>query len=350
MIKFIPLLKEVAKGEKKILFPLSKGGTKTLILLPGAGADGGQGKDDFSQLAKSLGKEFSVYTANFANELDVRKYAEDIANEIKNNENIGEFAVGGFSVGGAMAWHLARVLKDLEVDKFANKLFFIDSGIADSTDKFVEDMIAGNTPRVAIAQPLSVFKKNRKGSNITPDEEKQIKNFYKDADLNTFKKENEGNYLEYVGSKFPPADSEIEKQAKDINQKDPWVIEDKYDTTNFETRYSVKPKQVKGKTFKVGDPMDYRDFAERDTKKKVGLGRELPGGKKLGPLSGVEIISLIAGDKKEGKKSKEEIEAAKKEAAKATSGAESDVVVIDGATHNNITKSSKLASAISSRF
>lgn len=350
MIKLISLLKEVVKEEKKILFPLSTGGTKTLILLPGAGANGGQGKDDFNQLARSLGKEFSVYTANFSNELDVRKYAEGIANEIKNNPNIKNFAVGGFSIGGAIAWHLARALKSLEVDKFANKLFFIDSGISDSTDKFVEDMIAGNTPRVAIAQPLSVFKKNRKGSNITPDEEKQIKNFYKDTDLSVFKKENEGNYLEYVGSKFPPADSEIEKQAKDINQKDPWIIEDKYDTTNFETRYSVKPKQVKGKTFKIGDPMDYKDFAERDTKKKVGLGRELPGGKKLGPLGGVEIISLIAGDKKEGKKSKEEIEAAKKEAANATSGAESDVVVIDGATHNTITKSPKLSSAISSRF
>jgi len=350
MIRFIPLLKEVAEGEKKILFPLSTGGAKTLILLPGSGANGGQGKGDFNQLAKSLGKNFSVYTANFSNELDVRKYAEEIADEIKNNPNIKNFAVGGFSIGGAMAWHLARVLKDLKVDKFANKLFFIDSGIADSTDKFVDDMVAGNTPRVAIAQPLSVFKKNRAGSNLTPNEEQQIKNFYKDADLNTFKKENEGNYLEYVGSKFPPADSEIEKQAKGINQKDPWVIEDKYDTTNFETRYSVKPKQIKGKTFKIGDPMDYKDFAERDTKKKVGLGRELSGGKKLGPLSGVEIISLIAGDKKEGKKSPEEIEAAKKEAANATSGAASDVVVIDGATHNTITKSPKLPSAISSKF
>lgn len=350
MIRLLDLLKEVAEEKKKILFPLSKGGTKTLILLPGAGVDGGQGKGDFNQLAKSLGNQFSVYTANFTNELDVRKYAEDIANEIKNNKDIGEFAVGGFSIGGAMAWHLARVLKNLKVDKFANKLFFIDSGIPDSTDKFVGDMLAGNTPRVAIAQPLSVFKKNRAGSNLSSTEEAQIKNFYKDADLLIFKKENEGNYIEYVGSKFPPADSEIEKQAKGINQKDPWIIEDKYDITNFETRYSVKPKQVKGKPFKVGDPIDYKDFAERDTKKKVGLGRELPGGKKLGPLSGVEIISLIAGNKKEGKKSEEEIEAAKKEAANATSGAASNVVVIDGATHSTITISPQLSKAISSKF
>jgi len=350
MIRLIDLLKEVAEEKKKILFPLSKGGTKTLILLPGAGADGGQGKDDFNQLAKSLGNQFSVYTANFTNELDVRKYAEDIANEIKNNKDIGEFAVGGFSIGGAMAWHLARVLKNLKVDKFANKLFFIDSGIPDSTDKFVEDMLAGNTPRVAIAQPLSVFKKNRAGSNLSSTEEAQIKNFYKDGDLSNFKKENKGKYLEYVGGKFPPADSEIEKQAKDINQEDPWIIEDKYDITNFETRYSVKPKEVKGKTFKIGDPIDYKDFAERDTKKKVGLGRELPGGKKLGPLSGVEIISLIAGDKKEGKRSPEEIEAAKKEAANATSGAASNVKVIDGVTHSTITTSSQLSKAISSNF
>lgn len=349
-MKFLTGLITEDVEEKEILFPLSKGGAKTLILLPGAGAGGGQGKDDFEQLAINLGKEFSVYTANFSNELDVRKYAEDIANEIKNNPDIKNFAVGGFSIGGSMAWHLARVLKDLKVNKFANKLFFIDSGIVDSTDEFIDNMIAINTPRVAIAQPLSVFKKNRAGSNLSPTEEQQIKNFYKDADLSSFKKENEGNYIEYVGSKFPPDDFEIEKQAKDISQENPWIIEDKYDTTNFETRYSVKPKEIKGKTFNIGDTMDYKDFAERDTKKKTGLGRELPGGEKLGPLSGVEIISLIAGDKKEGKKSKEEIEAAKKEAANATSGAASNVLVIDGATHNTITKSPELSSAISSKF
>ena len=350
MIRLTNLLKEIVKEKKKkILFPLSTGGTKTLILLPGSGADGGQGKDDFNQLAKSLGKEFSVYTANFTNELDVRKYAEDIANEIKNNPNITDFAVGGFSIGGAMAWHLARILKDLKVDKFVNKLFFIDSGISDSTDKFIEDMIAGNTPRVAIAQPLSVFKKNRAGSDLSLTEEKQIISFYKDSDLSTFKIKNKGNYLEYIGNKFPPADIEIENQAKKINQKDPWIIEDKYDTTNFETRYSIKPKQIKGKTFKEGDLIDYKDFAERDTKKKIGLNRELPGGKKLGPLSGVEIISLIAGDKKEGKKSPEEIEAAKKETANATSGI-ADVVVVDGATHNTITQSPNLPKVISSKF
>ena len=351
MIRLLDLLKEVVEEEKKILFPLSKGGTKTLILLPGAGADGGQGKDDFNQLAKFLGKQFSVYTANFANELDVRKYAEDIANEIKNNPKIKNFAVGGFSIGGAMAWHLARVLKDLKVDKFANKLFFIDSGIPDSTDKFVEDMLAGNTPRVAIAQPLSVFKKNRAGSDLTSDEEEQIKNFYKDADLITFKKENEGNYIEYVGSKFPPSnDNKLDTDAEKTITNNPWIIEDKYDTTNFKKRYSKKPKEVKGKTFKDGDHIDYKDFAERDTKKKVGLGRELPGGKKLGPLSGVKIISLIAGDKKEGKKSSEEIEAAKEAAANATSGAVSDVVVIDGVTHSTITTSPQLSKAISSKF
>jgi hypothetical protein len=335
--------------KENILFPLSTGGNKTLILLPGSGADGGQGKDDFDQLAKSLGEEFSVYTANFTNELDVRKYAEDIANEIKNNPNITDFAVGGFSIGGAMAWHLARILKDLKVDKFVNKLFFIDSGISDSTDKFIEDMIAGNTPRVAIVQPLNVFIKNRNGENLTPDEETQIKNFYKDSDLKDFKIKNKGNYLEYIGNKFPPADVEIENQAKKINQKDPWIIEDKYDTTNFKKRYSVKPEQIKGKTFKEGDPIDYKVFAERDTKKKMGLNRELPGGKKLGPLIGVEIISLIASDKKEGKKSPEEIEAAKKETENATSGT-ADVIVVDGATHNTITKSPNLSKIISSKF
>jgi len=155
--------------QNNILYPLSTGGAKTLILLPGSGENGGQGDSDFNELATNLGSDFSIYTANFPNELDVRSYVQEIVDEINNNPNIRSFAVGGFSIGGAMAWHLARILKDENVDKFNNKLFLIDSGISDSTDEFIEDMIKGNTPRVAIAQPLNVFIKNRNGENLTPD-------------------------------------------------------------------------------------------------------------------------------------------------------------------------------------
>jgi len=82
--------------QENILYPLSTGGDKTLILLPGAGENGGQGGDDFNELAINLGSDFSIYTADFNNELDVRKYAKNIAEEIKNNPNINSFSVGGF--------------------------------------------------------------------------------------------------------------------------------------------------------------------------------------------------------------------------------------------------------------
>jgi hypothetical protein len=328
-----------------ILYPLVTGGDKTLILLPGSGADGGQGDNDFSELAKNLGSNgFSVYTANFPNELAVREYTQEIVNEINNNPNIGPFAVGGFSIGGAMAWHLARLLKDEKVDKFINKLFFIDSGISESTDKFIENMIKINTPRVAIAQPLSVFVKNRNGENLTPDEEGQIQNFYKNEELNIFKNREDvkDNYLEYVGSMFPPSTEEIQRTAEDSN---PWIIEDKYDTTNFSTRYSQKFDKVVGKTFQEGDVMDYRYFAETDTAKKLGLNRELPDGGVIAPLNGVEIISLIAGQTKEGPKSEEEIQSAAEQAKNVTTNAGVTSKVIN-AQHSNITKSKELADEI----
>jgi hypothetical protein len=331
--------------KSNILYPLVTGGDKTLILLPGSGANGGQGDNDFSELAKNLGSNgFSIYTTNFSNDLDVREYTQEIVNEINNNPNISPFAVGGFSIGGAMAWHLARLLKDEKVEKFINKLFFIDSGISESTDKFIENMIKINTPRVAIAQPLSVFIKNRNGENLTPDEEGQIQNFYKNEELNTFKDREDvkDNHLEYVGSMFPPSTEEIQRIAEDSN---PWIIEDKYDTTNFETRYSQKFKDVKGKTFQEGDPMDYRYFAETDTNKKIGLGRELPDGGVIGPLDGVEVISLVAGKKKEGIKTSEEIDAVKLEVNNATTNANTKVEVVD-AQHSNITKSKELADKI----
>jgi hypothetical protein len=334
--------------QNKILYPLTTGGEKTIILLPGSGENGGQGYSDFNKLATNLGSDFSVYTANFPNELDVRKYVQEIVNEINNNPNIRSFAVGGFSIGGAMAWHLARILEEENVEKFNNKLFLIDSGISNSTDEFIEDMIKGNTPRVAIAQPLSVFIKNRNGENLTPDEEIQIQNFYTSEKLNIFKNKEgvKDNYIEYVGSMFPPSTEEILRTAKDSN---PWIIEDKYDTTNFETRYSVKPKQIKGKTFKEGDIIDYKEFAERDTKKKIGLNRELPDGGTMGPLNGVEVISLLAGQKKEGDKTPEEIDNVKSEVNNITNNPSSRVEVIN-AQHNNITSSKELVNKISELF
>ena len=59
---------------------------------------------------------------------------------------------------------------------------------------------------------------------------------------------------------------------------------------------------VAGKTFKDGDPIIINKVKETDTLKKQWLGRET--GKKgeiLPPLSGVEIISLVAANTKDQK-------------------------------------------------
>ena len=84
--QFRLILEADEKKDNTILYNLSQGGEKTLILLPGAGKDGGQGRDDFKSLAKSLGKDFSVYSADFKNEFNVS--SSTYIPSIKNNNEI----------------------------------------------------------------------------------------------------------------------------------------------------------------------------------------------------------------------------------------------------------------------
>ena len=339
-----------AKKDNNILYKLSNKGEKTIVLLPGAGKDGGQGKDDFKSLAKSLGKDFSVFTADFKNEFDVRDYAKKIVTEIEANDDIKQFAVGGFSIGGAIAWHLAMALKGSK--KFNNQLFFIDSGIPNSTEEFAENIVKGNTPRIAMATPVGLIKKARSGKNFTKKEIKSVKHIYTDTELADFREENKGNYIEYLDKDFPPTNTVLDAAAKAINEKTPdkvYIIEDKYDKTEFDVRYSVKPKKIKEKSFKEGDVINNRYFVMQDTLKKKGLGRESEDGM-LAPLDGVEVISLIAGNKEGKARPKEDIEASKKEAEGSTSKGKSKSIVISGTEHHEITKSLDLATAIADNF
>jgi hypothetical protein len=358
---FILESKEETKG---ILYPLSDGGKKTLVLLPGSGQNGGQGDADFQKLAEDLGKDFSVYTADFPNEFNVRNYANKIAKEIEANDDIKTCAVGGFSIGGAIAWHLAGALGGSK--KFNKQLFFIDSGIPDSTEEFAIGIVKGNTPRVAMATPMRLIKKARSGGDFTKKEIESVKHLYSKSELDDFKSTNKGNYIEYFGEgNFPPADEEkLDAAAKSINKKMPYIIEDKYDKTEFGVRYSVKPPAVEGMAFEEGDVFNNIRFVEQDTLKKLGLGRELSpikisklkmnGPKKTGQgrlpeLEGVGVISLVAGNKEGKPKQESDYLAQKIEAEGATSG-EAKTIVIGGVEHKDITKSLDLATEIANNF
>ena len=352
--QFRLLLEADEKKDNTILYNLSQGGEKTLILLPGSGKDGGQGKDDFESLAESLGKDFSVYSADFKNAFDVREYAKKIAKEIEANDDIKQCAVGGFSIGGGMAWHLAMALKTMESKKFNNQLFFIDSGIANSTKEFAENIVTkSNTPRVAMATRMKLIKKVRSGGEFTPEEDESVKHIYSQKELDDFKLKNKGKYIEYVDEDFPPDnDAELDLAAKAIDENNPdevYIIEDKYDKTKFDVRYSVKPIEIKEMSFKKGDVFNLRKFVENDTLKKKGLGRETESGEMLPPLNGVEVISLVAGGNEGKAKSPEDIKECEKEAIGSTTG-DSKVIVISGTEHKNITKSPNLATNISSSF
>jgi hypothetical protein len=360
MIKLVDLLREITQEDTKRLLTKQSNGGKTLILIPGSG---GNAADDFASLIKNLSKSFSIYTVNFPNEVDVRKYTEQIANEINNDPNINDFAVGGYSMGGAMAWHLCRNIQKLQSEKklkkqFKNKLFFIDSGISNSTQEFAKGLDKENPPRIAIAWPLDVFKRVRAGSPVSDSEaEEKGKRFFDTSKLNTFKKENEGNYLEYTGDKFPPpTNSGLDTDAKKINQTNPWIIEDKFDKTNFKVRFSNMVKigaDVAGKTFKEGDPIIIQKVQETDTLKKKGLGRETgdPKNPTLPPLSGVKIISITAGLDKAGKpKSQDERNKAELSNKAVSTSKNSNTIFINDTDHQNIVNSPELAKEIEKNF
>lgn len=354
------IIKEITQEDTQRLLTKQSSGSKTLILIPGSG---GNAADDFEFLIKNLSKKFSIYTVNFPDKVDVRKYTEQIANEINNDPNINDFAVGGYSIGGAMAWHLCRDIQKLQSEKklkkqFKNKLFFIDSGIPNSTIEFAKSLNKSNPPRIAIAWPLDLFKKVRAGSPVSDNEaEEKGRKFFNTSKLDAFKKENEGNYLEYVGSKFPPpTDSSLDADAKKINQTNPWIIEDKFDKTNFKVRFSNMVKigaDVAGKTFKEGDPIIIQKFSEADTLTKKGLGRETgdPKNPTLPPLSGVQIISIIAGLDKTGKpKSQEERDKVAGSNKAATTNKQGNTIFINDVDHQNIVKSPELVKAIEENF
>jgi pimeloyl-ACP methyl ester carboxylesterase len=360
MIKLLDILKEITEKNTERLLTKHSDGGKTLILIPGSG---GNAADDFKSLIKNLSNSFSIYTVNFPNKVDVRKYTEQIANEINNDPNINDFAVGGYSIGGAMAWHLCRQLQKLESEnklrkEFENKLFFIDSGIPNSTQEFAKGLDKENPPRIAIAWPLDVFKRVRKGSPVSDSEaEEKGRRFFNTSKLNAFKEENEGNYLEYTGSEFPPpTDSGLDADAKKIGQTNPWIIEDKFDTTNFKKRFSNMVKigaDVAGKTFEEGDPIIIQKVQETDTLKKKGLGRETgdPRNPTLPPLSGVEIISIMAGLDKSGKpRSQDEKNKTELSNKAASTNKNSNTIFIDDADHQNIVNSPELAKVIQQNF
>jgi len=355
MIRLIDLLKEVTTkiSPVKLLTKQSSGG-KTLILIPGAGGKA----SDFTTLIKNLKKDFSIYTIEFGKNFDAPEFAAKITNELSSNKDIVKFAVGGYSIGGAIAWHLAKKLKELKLEKFNNQLFWIDSGIPNSTAEFIAGIknTSTNPPRYAIAFNLTHFKKSRNGEVMKDEEvDKNRKVFWTKAELIAWKKDNKGKFLDYTeNNKFPPSNDELDKQAKIIKQTNPWIIEDKYDKTNFNKRYSnavMFKANVSGKSFLDGDTIVTNASIDYDAP-PTRSGRESgdPKNPILPALSGVQIISIAAGLTKDGlKRSDDEKEKKKKEDSTASDSKNNDIVFID-ATHENIVESPKLAELIKSKF
>ena len=342
-----------SSGEDKIKFQVGEG-EKSIILVPGAG---GNPESDFDVLIPDLSPDYKVWTIEIPNEMKVREFAEEVKDEIKS-KGIKNFALAGYSVGAGIVWHIAKKIEedeDLKGD-FSNKIFFIDGGIPETLEKWIESMRGGNPEKSAIATPSDLFIKGRE-QNLTDEEANRIQNFFVNdlEKLGRWKETHKGKYLDYTGDKVVPPSKELEE----ILSKSPeikYILEDKVDPIGFEVRYSYFDQHHKNGSYSDGfDPLgakisdlykeEYDRFYKEDSAKKEGIGMD-----GLTPLESTKILSILAGVDGENPKSKTSIKGSSDEVKRSTKEKSPEPKVVPGFKHSNITRSPEVGEYIKSKF
>jgi len=329
--------------EEKIKFQGGKG-KKSVILVPGAG---GNSEQDFDVLIPDLLPSYKVWTIDLPNEMDVRKFAQEVKDEIKF-KGIKDFALAGYSLGAGIVWHVAKKIEEDESMKgnFLNKIFFIDGGIPKTLEKWIESMREGNPEKVAMATPSDLFIKGRE-EGLTDEEASRLQDFFVNDEnkLDQWKDAHDGKYLDYTGvNKFPPESEELEKILSNKPEIE-YILEDKVDPIGFKVRYSLIDKRHKEGSYSPGfDPRgssfrkftreEYDRFFREDSAKKIGLGMD-----DLTPLKSTEILSILAGEDRGNPRSEKSIKNASDEVKRSTQKKSPEPKVVPGFGHNNITRS-----------
>lgn len=279
---------------------------KSILLIPGG--EVGKPEVDYSEIAPGLVDKFNVYSCNWPEEIDVRAFAKNLSEELAD---IGKFAIGGFSFGCPIAFHLANILEENDNKNFLKTVFFIDGGAPpNNAEEQKANIVLINPPRSRCAKRFDFYCQDLEDNGVvfSPDlelplkpkanESDAIKNFGTQWKPNVkgfddFKEENttfdalEYNtwkggkqVLEFLTTPITTIE-EIKKLITDkkFDEKLVWIVEDKFPTDVILNHYRLdiskwlgQPKA--GESFVSVDIKGKIQFAEKQVTTKTNWYRE----------------------------------------------------------------------------
>lgn len=341
---------------------------KSILLIPGG--EVGKPEVDYSKIAPGLVDTFNVYSCNWPEEINVKKFAMNLSKELTN---IGKFTIGGFSFGCPIAFHLANILENNGNKNFLKTVFFIDGGApVNSPEEQKTNIVLMNPPRARCAKRFDFYCQDLRDNGVTlsPDlklplepkavESEALKNFGTqwnstvkvDADFTktntTFDEKEYNNWksgkqvLEFLGETTIPTIEDIKQLITDkkFKEESVWIVEDKFPTQEILTHYGLnitdwlgQPKA--GESFVELDIRGKMQFAEKQITTKTDWYREKITLKSKCILFIAEIDKVFNKSVKDGKIIQNGVE----ENRKPTSESE-ELILCKGVDHNNICNTS----------
>jgi len=264
---------------------------KSILLIPGG--EVGKPEVDYSKIAPGLVDKFNVYSCNWPEKINVKEFAMNLSKELTN---IGKFAIGGFSFGCPIAFHLANILENNGNKNFLKTVFFIDGGApVNSPEEQRTNIVLMNPPRARCAKRFDFYCQDLKQNGVTfsPDlelplepkavESEALKNFgtqwkstvkvdddftkanttFDESEYTTWKSGKQ--VLEFLGSTTIPKIEDIKKLIIDekFDEKSVWIVEDKFPTDVILKHYGLNI------TYWLGQPKAGESFVELDIRGKM---------------------------------------------------------------------------------
>ena len=275
---------------------------KSILLIPGG--EVGKPEVDYNKIAPGLVDTFNVYSCNWPETINVKEFAQNLSKELTD---IGKFAIGGFSFGCPIAFHLTNILENNDNKNFLKTVFFIDGGAPVNTpEEQKTNIVLMNPPRARCAKRFDFYCQDleKNGVTFSPDiklpldtkavESEALKNFGTqwnstvkvDADFTktntTFNEKEYNNWksgkqvLEFLGTTTIPTIEYIKQLITDnkFKEESVWIVEDKFPTQEILTHYGLnitdwlgQPKA--GESFVEVDIRGKMQFAEKQIKTKT---------------------------------------------------------------------------------